>query len=96
MSNIISQDVQTPQHEEAANHALPPPDKQVGREMPSNYYLQMIGKLGEDEKADWPGHLAEIVYAYNTTQSTMMGYIPHYLMFQCTGQGYQLTFTSSP
>ena len=25
--------------------------------------MQMIGKLGEDEKADWPGHLAEIVHA---------------------------------
>ena len=43
--------------------------------------MQMIGKLGEDKKADWPGHLAEIVHAYNTTQSTMMGYNPHYLMF---------------
>ena len=27
--------------------------------------MQMIGKLGEDEKADWPGHLAEVVHAYN-------------------------------
>ena len=43
--------------------------------------LQMIGNLGEDEKADWPSHLAEIVHAYNTTQSTVMGYSPHYLMF---------------
>ena len=29
--------------------------------------MQMIGKLGEDKKADWPGHLAEIVQAYNAT-----------------------------
>ena len=29
--------------------------------------MQMIGKLGEDIKADWPGHLAEIVHAYNAT-----------------------------
>ena len=43
--------------------------------------MQMIEKLGEDEKADWPGHLAEIVYAYNATWSTVMGYSPHYLMF---------------
>ena len=43
--------------------------------------MQMIGKLGEDEKADWPGHLAEIVHAYNATQSAVMGYSPHYLMF---------------
>ena len=42
----------------------------------------MIGKL-EDKKADWPGHLAEIVHAYNATQSAVMGYSPHYLMFGC-------------
>ena len=41
----------------------------------------MIGKLGEDEKANWPGLLAEIVHAYNATQSTVKGYSPHYLMF---------------
>ena len=41
----------------------------------------MIGKLGEDEMADWPGHLAEIVHAYNATQSAVMGYSTHYLMF---------------
>ena len=45
--------------------------------------MQMIGKLEEDEKANWPGHLAEIVHAYNATQSTVMGYIPCYLMFGC-------------
>ena len=44
---------------------------------------QMIGKLGEDKKADWTGHLAEIVHTYNATQSTVMGYSPHYLMFKC-------------
>ena len=27
----------------------------------------MIGKLGEDKKADWPSHLAEIVHVYNAT-----------------------------
>ena len=27
--------------------------------------MHMIGKLGEDKKADWPSHLAEIVHAYN-------------------------------
>ena len=43
----------------------------------------MIGKLGEDEKADWQGHLAEIVHAYNTTQSAVMGYSSHYFMFGC-------------
>ena len=29
--------------------------------------MQMICKLGEDKKANWPGHLAEIVHAYNAT-----------------------------
>ena len=29
--------------------------------------MWMIEKLGEDGKADWPGHLAEIMHAYNTT-----------------------------
>ena len=43
----------------------------------------MIGKLEEDKKADWPGHLAEIVHTYNAIQSAMMGYSPHYLMFGC-------------
>ena len=41
----------------------------------------MIGKLGEDKKADWPSHLAEIAHAYNATQSAVTGYNPHYLMF---------------
>ena len=43
--------------------------------------MQMIGKLVEDRKANWPGHLAEIVHAYNATQSAVMGYSPYYLMF---------------
>ena len=42
----------------------------------------IIGKLGEDEKADWPSHLAEIAHAYNATHSTVTGYSPHYLMFR--------------
>ena len=29
--------------------------------------MHMLGKLGEDKKADWPSHLAEIVHAYNVT-----------------------------
>ena len=41
----------------------------------------MIGKLGEDKKVDWPGHMAGIVHTHNSTQSAMMGYSPHYLMF---------------
>ena len=29
--------------------------------------MRMIRKLGEDKKAEWPSHLAEIVHAYNAT-----------------------------
>ena len=43
--------------------------------------MQMIEKMGEDEKANWPSHLMEIVHACNTTQSAVMGYSPCYLMF---------------
>ena len=43
--------------------------------------MRMIGKLGKDKNAGWPGHLAEIVHAYNATHSTVTGYSPHYLMF---------------
>ena len=43
--------------------------------------MHMIGKLGEDKKADWSSHLAEIAHAYNATQFTVTGYSPHYLMF---------------
>ena len=45
--------------------------------------MWLTGKLGEDKKANWPGHLAEIVHAYNATRSAMMGYSPHYLMIGC-------------
>ena len=41
----------------------------------------IIGKLGEDKKANWPSHFAEIAHAYNATQSAVTGYSPHYLMF---------------
>ena len=43
--------------------------------------MQMIRKLGEDKKADWPSHLAEIAHAYNATHSTVTRYSLHYLMF---------------
>ena len=45
--------------------------------------MLMIGKLGEDKKTDWPGHLAKIVHTCNATQSAVMGYSPHYIMFGC-------------
>ena len=43
--------------------------------------MYMIGKLGEDKKANWPSHLAEIAHTYNATRSAVTGYSPHYLMF---------------
>ena len=43
--------------------------------------MHMIRKLGEDKKANWPSHLAEIVHTYNATQSAVARYSPHYLMF---------------
>ena len=43
--------------------------------------IRMIGKLGEDKKANWPSYLAEIVNAYNATCSAVTGYSLDYLMF---------------
>ena len=43
--------------------------------------MWMIGKMGENEKANWPSHLAEIVHAYNATLSALTGYSLHHLMF---------------
>ena len=74
--------MQTPQHEVAVNHALPSSDEGLV-DRSHQTIMQMIGKLEEDEKADWPGHLAEIVHAYNTTHSAVTGYSLHYLMFGC-------------
>ena len=41
----------------------------------------MIGKLSHDKKAQWEQHLPELLQAYNSTQSAVTGYSPHYLMF---------------
>ena len=40
----------------------------------------MIGKLDQDEKADWLLYLPALVQAYNGTRSAVTGYSPHYLM----------------
>ena len=55
--------------------------------------MRMIGKLGKDKKANWLGHLAEIVHAYNVTCSAVTGYSPHYLMFAHEGLGSELIFS---
>ena len=41
----------------------------------------MIGKLSHEKKAQWEQHLPELLQAYNSTQSAVTGYSPHYLMF---------------
>ena len=41
----------------------------------------MIRKLAADKKAHWEQHLPELLQAYNSTQSAVTGYSPHYLMF---------------
>ena len=64
------------------DHAIPPTDKWVGGKIISNHYAN-DWEAGRRKKAYWPGHLAEIVHAYNANQSIMMGYCPHYLMFGC-------------
>ena len=63
-----------------ADHALPPQTNGLVERL-HQMIMQMIRKLGEDKKADWPSHLAEIVHAYNATCSAVTRYSPHYLMF---------------
>ena len=47
----------------------------------------MISRLSQNEKANWPKHLPELIQAYNGTGSAITGYSPHYLLF-----GYCLRF----
>ena len=73
--------MQDPWHQMTADHALPPPQTNRLVERSHQTIMCMIRKLGEDKKANWPSHLAEIVHAYNATQSAVTWYSPHYLMF---------------
>ena len=43
--------------------------------------FHMIGKLSHNKKAQWEQYLLELLQAYNSTQSVVIGYSPHYLMF---------------
>ena len=43
--------------------------------------FRMIGKLSRNKKAQWEQPLPELLQAYNSTQSVLTGYLPHYLMF---------------
>ena len=38
--------------------------------------FRMIGMLSVDKKAQWELHLPELLQAYNSTQSAVMGYSP--------------------
>ena len=42
--------------------------------------IKMISRLSQDEKANWPKHLPELIQAYNGMRSAIMGYSPHYLL----------------
>ena len=37
----------------------------------------MIGKLEDEHKKQWPKHLAKLTHAYNSTRSVVTGYSPH-------------------
>ena len=63
-----------------ADYVLPPQTNGLV-ERSHQMIMHMIGKLGEDKKANWPSHLAEIAHAYNAIQSAVTRYSPHYLMF---------------
>ena len=43
--------------------------------------MHITGKLSKDQKADWPKHLPELVYAYNSMRLAITRYRPYYLMF---------------
>ena len=43
--------------------------------------FHMIGKLVCNKKAQWEQQLPELLQAYNSTQSAVTSYSPHYLMF---------------
>ena len=48
--------------------------------------MHMFGKLGEDKKANWPSHLAEIVHVYNATP--ICSYWVQSTLFDCVDFSY--------
>ena len=82
MSNIISKMCKLLSMKKLCTKPYHPQTNELV-EMSHQTPMQTIRKLREDIKANWPGHLAEIVHAYNATQSAVMGYSPYYLMFGC-------------
>ena len=45
--------------------------------------IHMRGKLSREWKVDWPKYLPELVHAYDSTRSAIIGYSPHSLIFGC-------------
>ena len=41
----------------------------------------MIEKLENEHKKQWPRHLTKLTHVYNLTRSEITGYLPHFLMF---------------
>ena len=72
--------MQDPWHKMTTDHTLQLPNQWAGREIAPDDYTH-DWEAGRRKKADWPSHLAQIVHAYNATQSAVTGYSPHYLMF---------------
>ena len=58
--------MQDPRHPTTADYTLQPQTNGMVERL-HQMIMHMIGKLGEDKKADWQSHLAEIVHAYNST-----------------------------
>ena len=72
--------MEDPRHQTSVDHALSSPDEWAGREITPDDYVQ-DWEAGKRQKNQLPPHMAEIVHAYNATQSTVTRYSPHYLMF---------------
>ena len=57
--------MQDPWHKMTVDHTLPPPNYGLV-ERSHQMIMHMIGKLGEDKKANWPSHLAEIAHLFHS------------------------------
>ena len=43
--------------------------------------MNMLGTLTPDQKKDWKSHLLTMCHPYNSTQHSVTGFSPYYLMF---------------
>ena len=44
--------------------------------------MNMLGTLTPDQKKDWKSHLLTMYHAYNSTQHSVTGFSPYYLMLE--------------